>query len=57
MKLPWTYWPIMFVGMVIVVFGAALIAGLLYLNPYVAAAVGGIAYGLIETWKVARRTP
>jgi hypothetical protein len=54
MKLPWTYWPIMFVALVIVMALAALVGATIGVNPYVAATIGGVALTLYETYSVAR---
>jgi hypothetical protein len=54
-KLPWMYWPIALGGLVLsMVVGVVLCVAVLPVNPYIGAAIAGVAYALAETWKVGR---
>jgi hypothetical protein len=53
-KLPWTYWPIVFVMLLIVMILAAMVGVALGINPYIAATIGGGLYALGQTWLAAK---
>lgn len=54
MKLPWTYWPIMAVALILNMAFGAMLGAAIGVNPYIAAGVVGSAMVLYEVWTLAR---
>lgn len=53
-KLPRSYWPIAFVGMLLTMVVAVAFAVEVGIDPYIAALVAGCLYTIRETWIVGR---